>query len=122
MCGIVGYVGVREAEPILVGRNSAKLEAISAECGGLPWTTNLDEALANPANPARPLPRLLRRLMPDPLQSFEGWQRFRHEDLADMTPAQKAWEAAQLRTAAALVEDVGCLPLWLLERLARLAV
>jgi predicted dehydrogenase len=36
-------------KPILVGRNSAKLEAISAECGGLPWTTNLDEALANPA-------------------------------------------------------------------------
>ncbi len=36
-------------KPILVGRNSAKLESISAECGGLPWTTNLDEALANPA-------------------------------------------------------------------------
>jgi predicted dehydrogenase len=36
-------------KPILVGRNSAKLERISAECGGLPWTTNLDEALANPA-------------------------------------------------------------------------
>jgi predicted dehydrogenase len=36
--------------PILVGRNSAKLEAISAECGGLPWTTNLAEALADPAN------------------------------------------------------------------------
>jgi hypothetical protein len=34
--------------PILVGRNSHKLEAISAECGGLPWTTNLDSALANP--------------------------------------------------------------------------
>ncbi len=36
-------------KPILVGRNPAKLESISAECGGLPWTTNLDEALANPA-------------------------------------------------------------------------
>jgi predicted dehydrogenase len=35
-------------KPILVGRNAAKLEAISAECGGLPWTTRLDEALANP--------------------------------------------------------------------------
>jgi predicted dehydrogenase len=34
--------------PILVGRNPAKLEAISKECNGLPWTTNLDEALADP--------------------------------------------------------------------------
>jgi len=33
---------------LLVGRNSAKLEAISAECGGLPWTTDLDAALGNP--------------------------------------------------------------------------
>jgi predicted dehydrogenase len=36
-------------KPILVGRNPAKLEAISVECGGLPWTTNLDTALADPA-------------------------------------------------------------------------
>jgi predicted dehydrogenase len=34
-------------KPILVGRNAAKLAEISAECGGLPYTTNLDEALAN---------------------------------------------------------------------------
>ena len=33
---------------LLVGRNPAKLEAISAECGGLPWTTDLNAALANP--------------------------------------------------------------------------
>ena len=33
---------------LLVGRNSSKLEAIAAECGGLPWTTDLDAALANP--------------------------------------------------------------------------
>ena len=26
--------------PLLVGRNAAKLEAISKECGGLPWTTD----------------------------------------------------------------------------------
>jgi predicted dehydrogenase len=35
--------------PLLVGRNPAKLEAISKEFGGLPWTTNLSEALADPA-------------------------------------------------------------------------
>ena len=31
-----------------MGRNPAKLEAISKECGGLPWTTKLDEVLADP--------------------------------------------------------------------------
>ena len=35
--------------PLLVGRNAAKLEAISAEFGGLPWTTNLATALDDPA-------------------------------------------------------------------------
>jgi predicted dehydrogenase len=35
-------------KPILVGRNAAKLAEISAECNGLPYTTNLDEALSNP--------------------------------------------------------------------------
>ena len=35
--------------PLLVGRNAAKLEAIAAESGGLPWTTDLDAALADPA-------------------------------------------------------------------------
>jgi len=34
--------------PLLVGRNPAKLEAISQECGGIPWTTDLDKALADP--------------------------------------------------------------------------
>ncbi len=33
---------------LLVGRSPNKLEAISRECGGLPWTTRLDEALQNP--------------------------------------------------------------------------
>jgi predicted dehydrogenase len=32
-------------KPLLVGRNAAKLEAISQECGGLPYTTDLDAAL-----------------------------------------------------------------------------
>ncbi len=34
--------------PLLVGRNAAKLEAIAAEFGGLPWTTSLESALADP--------------------------------------------------------------------------
>jgi predicted dehydrogenase len=34
-------------KPLLVGRNRAKLEAISKECGGLEWTTDLSAALAD---------------------------------------------------------------------------
>ncbi len=48
-----GGVKVGDAEtimprPLLVGRNAAKLRAISEEFGGLPYTTNLEEALENP--------------------------------------------------------------------------
>ena len=37
-------------EPVLVGRNPAKLQALSAAYGGLKWTRNLDAALADAAN------------------------------------------------------------------------
>ena len=37
-------------KPILVGRNAIKLAEISKECGGLPYSTDLDKALADPAN------------------------------------------------------------------------
>jgi predicted dehydrogenase len=48
-----GGVRLNDAEviiprPLLVGRSKSKLEAISAKFGNLPWTTNLDQALANP--------------------------------------------------------------------------
>ena len=36
-------------DPILVGRNAARLEALAARAGGLKWSTNLDAALADPA-------------------------------------------------------------------------
>ncbi len=47
-----GGVALSDSEAImprllLVGRSPAKLEAISKECGGLPFTTDLDEALAD---------------------------------------------------------------------------
>jgi len=35
-------------DPILVGRNAKKLEALAEAHGGLRWTTDLDKALANP--------------------------------------------------------------------------
>src|SRR6187551_698473 len=45
-----GGVRLSESEfimpkPLLVGRNAAKLETISAECGGLEWTTDVERAL-----------------------------------------------------------------------------
>lgn len=36
-------------KPVLVGRNALKLEAISKESGGLPWTTDLDSVLSDPS-------------------------------------------------------------------------
>jgi len=35
-------------DPILVGRDAARLEALAARAGRCPWTTNLDENLAHP--------------------------------------------------------------------------
>jgi predicted dehydrogenase len=37
-------------EPVLVGRNAAKLEKLAADAGGVPWTTELDRALDDPGN------------------------------------------------------------------------
>src|SRR5216684_4654528 len=35
-------------QPILVGRNKEKLRELAQRAGGVPWTTDLDNALANP--------------------------------------------------------------------------
>ena len=48
-----GGVRLSESEvimpkPLLVGRNAAKLEAISTECGGLEWSTDVAKALNDP--------------------------------------------------------------------------
>jgi predicted dehydrogenase len=55
ICAIIRQGGVKLGDgeaivprPLLVGRNPSKLEAISAESGGLPWSTDLDAALADP--------------------------------------------------------------------------
>jgi predicted dehydrogenase len=37
-------------EPLLLGRNAARLEELALQAGGLQWTTDLDKALADPAN------------------------------------------------------------------------
>jgi len=38
---------VLDPAPLLVGRNAARLEALAAQAGGLPWTCDLDAALAD---------------------------------------------------------------------------
>jgi predicted dehydrogenase len=55
ICAIIAQGGVKASgdeiilpRPLLVGRNASKLEAISKENGGFPWTTDLDQALADP--------------------------------------------------------------------------
>ena len=37
-------------DPVLVGRNAAKLEKLAQQAGGVRWTTDLDSALADPNN------------------------------------------------------------------------
>jgi len=55
ICALIEQGGVRVSDeeaimprPLLVGRNPFKLEAISRECGGIPYTTDLERALGNP--------------------------------------------------------------------------
>ena len=42
--------GVIIPEPVLVGRNAAKLETLAQQAGGVRWTTDLEGALADPNN------------------------------------------------------------------------
>jgi len=44
----VGDSEIIMPRPLLIGRNANKLEEISKECGGLPWSTDLAAALADP--------------------------------------------------------------------------
>src|SRR5690242_12911297 len=37
-------------DPVLVGRNPAKLALLAEQAGGVRWTTDLEEALADPNN------------------------------------------------------------------------
>jgi hypothetical protein len=78
-------------------------------------------SLRDPLCPTKPLPRLLRRVIPDPLASYEDLRRFRHEDVPSMTRAQRDWESWRLRTSCALVEDIARVPHWVFTRLEVLA-
>jgi predicted dehydrogenase len=56
ICAIIEQGGIQLADGgvimpkvLLVGRNASKLQSISETSGGMPWTTDLDAALADPA-------------------------------------------------------------------------
>lgn len=78
-------------------------------------------ALRHPTRPSRRLPMRLCRLLPDPLQRHEDLRRFRHEDVASMSPAARGAESFRLKVAIAMVEPE-TVPTWFLERLGRLKV
>jgi hypothetical protein len=59
----------------------------------------------------------MRRVLPDPM-SEEGWNRFRHADLAKLTPAERLAERCRLQLALGSCDREP--PRWLLDRLRRL--
>lgn len=70
--------------------------------------------LWDPVRPARPLPRLRRRVVPD-LMTEAGNQRFHHTDLSDLSPEERQLERAQILFAIGCYPDPP--PAWLTERL-----
>jgi hypothetical protein len=75
--------------------------------------------LRAPTRPSRRLPTRLCRQLPDPLRHYEDLLRFRHEDIAVMSPAARGAEAFRLKVVLSLV-DAEDVPTWLLRRLERL--
>ncbi len=70
--------------------------------------------------------------LPDPLRSWEDWQRFEQADVADMTPHQRRvehWRASNALAAIVASGREGCIvalsgdhipaSAWLTERIAR---
>ena len=76
--------------------------------------------LCNPMFPARRLPTRLRLLLPEPFTTVEHYRRFKHEDIAELSPAERRWEALRLKTAAASLE-YDQVPPWIFARLKALA-
>jgi hypothetical protein len=68
----------------------------------------------------RQVPALIRRLLPQPCTHFEGWIRYSHLDVADMTSAQRTAERWRIQVALGQLDDADGVPPWLLARLDRL--
>ena len=75
-------------------------------------------SLRRPDRPSRGVGGLLARLLPDPIHEA-GWRRFVGDDLAELTPAERAVERRRLEVAIALA-DPDAVPQWARDRLKRL--
>lgn len=88
----------------------------------MPTSTSLVDSLLELRDPlelGRNLPAVLRKVLPEPLASFDDWKRFVHEDLDELSPAERRWEALRLKAAAARLEYEH-VPPWVFQRLGRL--
>lgn len=72
--------------------------------------------------PARRLPRMLSRLMPNPCDSIDSFSRFHLLDVRSMSWRAARHEALQLRFAIAFCDDLEDIPLWIWDRLRALDV
>lgn len=68
----------------------------------------------------RRLPRLVIRLLPQPLRSAEDLARLRHEDVPCLTNDQARHELARLSVGLGWIDDVRDVPLWIPDRRGRL--
>jgi len=75
--------------------------------------------LKHPTQPGRKLPLPIRRLLPDPFRSVEDWQRLACEDIASMSPAERAADAFRWKVAIAQIEP-DQVPAYVLKRLTLL--
>jgi predicted dehydrogenase len=106
---------------MLVGRNTAKLQAISETCGGMPWTTDLDAALANPEYPIYFDAQVTDRRAPDVRRAIDAGKHVYCEKpiAGDVATAMDLYHRAQARGVKhGVVQD----KLWLpgLRKLAKL--
>jgi hypothetical protein len=75
--------------------------------------------LRHPSSPCRRLPLDVRRLLPDPCNHLDGWQRYSHQDLPLLSHGQLRLELAQLRLLSMLHPEH--LPAWIAGRVRLLS-
>lgn len=75
-------------------------------------------SLGDPLHPAARLPDRFLRLLPDPMQEA-GWERFRHQDLRDLSRSELRRELWSVRVALASCPGAAA-PAWLEDRAQRL--
>jgi hypothetical protein len=92
------------------------MSAVAEDIGN---TLELLLSVKHPTRPSHKLPLPIRRLLPDPESSLDGWQRLTCEDIPAMTAAERAAESFRWKVALAQVE-ADQVPGYVLKRLALL--